>query len=111
MNIYSACNRPISTVRPIWVVEIVSPESVGRDRGEKFTEYEAAGIPEYWLIDPQRRWAEFYRLEGERYRLAFQGTEGRYASTVLPGFWLQVEWLWQDPLPPVLDVLRALEVI
>lgn len=93
------------------VVEIVSPESVGRDRGEKFTEYEAAGIPEYWLIDPQRRWAEFYRLEGERYRLAFQGTEGRYASTVLPGFWLQVEWLWQDPLPPVLDVLRALEVI
>lgn len=93
------------------VVEIVSPESVGRDRGEKFTEYEAAGIPEYWLIDPQRRWAEFYRLKGERYRLAFQGTEGRYASTVLPGFWLQVEWLWQDPLPPVLDVLRALGVI
>ena len=31
------------------VVEIVSPESVGRDRGEKFTEYEAGGVPEYWL--------------------------------------------------------------
>lgn len=93
------------------VVEIVSPESVGCDRGEKFTEYEAAGIPEYWLVDPQRRWAEFYRLEGERYHMAFQGAERRYDSAVLPGFWLRVEWLWQDPLPPVLDVLRQLGVI
>ena len=32
------------------VVEIVSPESAGRDRGEKYYEYEAAGIPEYWLL-------------------------------------------------------------
>ena len=34
------------------VIEIISPESFGRDRGDKFYEYEAAGIPEYWLIDP-----------------------------------------------------------
>ena len=93
------------------VVEIVSPESVGRDRGEKFTEYEAGGVPEYWLLDPQRRWAEFYHLEGERYRLAFAGAEGQYRSAALPGFWLRVEWLWQQPLPPVLDVLRELGLI
>ncbi|RMF32783.1 MAG: Uma2 family endonuclease, partial [Chloroflexi bacterium] len=43
-------------------VEIVSPESVGWDRGEKFYEYEAGGVREYWLIDPQRERAEFYRL-------------------------------------------------
>ena len=35
------------------VVEIVSPDSVGRDRGDKFYEYEAGGVPEYWLLDPQ----------------------------------------------------------
>lgn len=35
-------------------VEIVSPESVERDRKTKFTEYETAGIKEYWLIDPQK---------------------------------------------------------
>jgi len=45
------------------VVEIVSPESAERDRGTKFYEYEKAGIPEYWLIDPQREQAEFYRLD------------------------------------------------
>jgi hypothetical protein len=44
------------------VVEILSPESVGRDRGEKFYEYEAARLPEYWLIDPQVKRAEFYQL-------------------------------------------------
>ena len=45
------------------------------------------------------------------YRPVLVGHEGRYESRVLPGFWLQVEWLWQEPLPPVLDVLRALGVI
>lgn len=35
------------------VVGIVSPDSVGRDRGEKFYEYAQGGVPEYWLIDPQ----------------------------------------------------------
>lgn len=88
------------------VVEIISPESVGRDRGEKFTEYEAGGVPEFWLLDPQRRWAEFYQLEGERYRLVFAGQEGAYPSKTLPGLRLRVEWLWQSPLPRILDVLR-----
>lgn len=36
------------------VVEIVSPESGTRDRGQKFEEYEQFGVPEYWLIDPIR---------------------------------------------------------
>ena len=87
------------------IVEIVSPESVGRDRGEKFYEYEAGGVPEYWLIDPQREWAEFYQLEGSRYRLTFEGQDGEYRAQVLPDFWLRVEWLWQAPLPAVEDVL------
>jgi Uma2 family endonuclease len=45
------------------VIEIVSPESAPRDRGEKFYEYQEAGIPEYWLIDPQSQWAEFYQRD------------------------------------------------
>jgi Uma2 family endonuclease len=103
------------------VVEVVSSESGARDRGEKFYEYEAAGIPEYWLVDPQREELAVYRLqEGRsrdssrdtssrrsgRYRTAFEGHEGRAASAVLEGFWIEAEWLWQDELPPVLEVLR-----
>lgn len=87
------------------VVEIISPESVQRDRGTKFIEYEANGVPEYWLLDPIREWAEFYQLEAGRYRLSFQGREGEYHSEVLNGFWLHVEWLWQETLPAVEEAL------
>jgi Uma2 family endonuclease len=92
------------------VVEIASPESVGRDRGEKFYEYEQAGVQEYWLIDPQREQVEFYQLNPEgRYRLILPDAEGIYHSVVLPGLWLRVAWLWQPPR--VLDVLRELALI
>jgi hypothetical protein len=37
--------------------------------------------------------------------------EGIYRPEVLPDFWLRVEWLWQDPLPKTLDVLRELGVL
>jgi Uma2 family endonuclease len=94
------------------IVEIISPESIGRDRGEKFVEYEAAGIHEYWLIDPLRQQAEFYQLDNHGvYRLGIIDTDGIYRSSVLAGFWLRVTWLWQKPLPPLLSVLRELGLI
>ncbi len=83
---------------------------MGRDRGEKFYEYEQAGIREYWLIDPQREQAEFYPLTPEgRYRLTLPDAEGVYRSAVLPGFWLRVAWLWQPSR--VLEALRELALI
>ena len=87
-------------------VEVISPESLVRDRGDKFYEYEKGGVGEYWLIDPVRQLAEFYHLEGGAYRLAPVDEVGVYRSAVLSGLWLRVEWLWQEPLPPLLDVLR-----
>ncbi len=94
------------------VVEIISPESVGRDRGEKFVEYERAGVPEYWLIDPDRRYAEFYELGTDgRYRVALAGADGEYTSQALAGFKLPVDWLWQEPLPRVAEVLGPLGLV
>ncbi len=94
------------------VVEIVSPESVGRDRGEKFYEYEQGGVSEYWLVDPLRRRFEAYHLDEQGfYRSLFSGSEGRCDSRVLTGFWLRVEWLWQSPLPRTLEVVRELGLI
>lgn len=90
------------------VVEIVSPESIGRDRGEKFYEYARGGVPEYWLIDPQTQWAEFYQLKEEHYIPVLSGKEGVYHSAVLSGFWLDVEWLWQEPLPSPIRTLAEI---
>jgi Uma2 family endonuclease len=94
------------------VVETVSPESIGRDRGDKFVEYERAAIKEYWLIDPERQCAEFYELANDgRYHLASLSEYGIYRSKVVSGFWLRVDWLWQTPPPPALEILREMKII
>jgi len=94
------------------VIEIVSPDSISRDRGEKFVEYETAGIQEYWLIDAIRSQAEFYQLNPEgRYNLALGGAEGIYHSIVIEGFWLDLKWLWQEPLPSPLSVIAEITSI
>lgn len=91
-------------------IEIVSPDSLGRDRGDKFAEYEHAGISEYWLIDPIRQQAEFYQLVNHHYQ-TINLIDGIYHSKILPGFQLEESWLWQDPLPNILDILKHLSII
>ncbi|MBX3052136.1 MAG: Uma2 family endonuclease [Caldilineaceae bacterium] len=90
------------------VVEIISPESIGRDRGDKFFEYEEAGIPEFWLLDPQTQRAEFYQLNSAGRYQPIQPVDGIYHSAVIPDFWLREEWLWQDPLPLPLKLLAEI---
>ena len=88
-------------------LEIISPESRARDRGEKFYEYEQAGVREYWLIDPVRKQAEFYRLDDEGiYQLVPADADGIFHSDVLDGLNLKVDWLWQEPLPMLMSVLK-----
>jgi Uma2 family endonuclease len=88
-------------------VEIVSPESVQRDRETKFNEYEVAGVPEYWLIDPLESKATFYQLnENNKYQSVPLDGEGRYFSQVLKDFWIKPEWLWRKNLPSVHAVLK-----
>ena len=91
------------------IVEIISPESINRDRGRKFVEYEREGVPEYWIIDPLRKQAEFYRLgEDKLYHLSTPDDKGVYYSKNVKGFFLKVDWLWQEPLPDELETLRQL---
>jgi Uma2 family endonuclease len=94
------------------VVEIISPGSRALDRGEKFYEYEQGGVPEYWLIDPDRQQAEFYQMGADRiYRLTPEDDQGCYHSRALEGLWLKVAWLWQRPMPSLLSVLKEWRLI
>jgi len=91
-------------------IEIISPESALRDRGAKYAEYEAGGVSEYWIIDADAQRADFFVLDAEgRYQRASPDSGGKYESAVLAGFWINVGWLWQSPLPSVRSVLKAWE--
>jgi len=90
-------------------VEIVSPESVDRDYQVKRAEYEAAGVPEYWIIDALQKEARFYQLGADgRYRPGDVDADGVYTSPVVSGFRLRVSWLWQRPLPTIRAALADL---
>jgi Uma2 family endonuclease len=52
---------------PDLVVEVLSPESIRRDRVIKFTAYEIAGVAEYWIANPNARTVEVYVLSNGEY--------------------------------------------
>jgi Uma2 family endonuclease len=92
------------------IIEILSPESRVRDRGEKYYEYERGGVREYWMLDPERRTSEFNRLDADgRYQIVPPDADNRLHSDVLPGLWIQADWLFREPLPSLRDVQRAWE--
>lgn len=47
---------------PDLVVEVLSPSTVERDRGVKLERYQHYGVPEYWIVDPEARAIEVWRL-------------------------------------------------
>ncbi len=91
-------------------IEIVSPESSVRDCTEKLAEYQTGGVREYWLIDPERKRADFFEQGADRRYYPVPLADGCYHSQVVPGYWFKVQELWDDQLPDVLEMLRRLGV-
>lgn len=75
------------------VMEVVSEGEEARDRDirQKPTDYAAAGIPEYWIVDPENRTITVLSLEGTEYFPRGVYGEGETAESVLlPGFSVSV---------------------
>jgi len=96
---------------PDLLIEIVSPDSQSRDRREKFMEYQAGGVREYWIIDPMSENVEMYSLSAEGSYQVVQPSGQVISSVVLAGFTLETEWLWESNRPSEIDVLKRLGVI
>jgi Uma2 family endonuclease len=81
-------------------IEIVSPESASRDYGDKFVEYEKAGVREYWIFDPIRQRCQFNHLGvSDIYVDVFPDAMGYYRTPLLPRLALHVPTLWQKDMP------------
>lgn len=79
----------------VLVVEIVSPGSSGTDHVMKLHEYAKAGIPNYWIVEPDAPVSDrflAYRLDDEIYRrvIALDGDRIRVSEPAAMEFTLDV---------------------
>jgi Uma2 family endonuclease len=87
---------------PDLLIEILSPGTARRDRGEKLMLYAQSGIREYWIADAKTRQIEFLVNEAGRFVVSVP-IDGKYRSQVLPEVHLDVVELWRQletRLPP-----------
>jgi Uma2 family endonuclease len=78
------------------VMEVVSPHNPQRDFEDKRDDYAAAGISEYWIIDPEKRKITVLTLKDNHYieRGAY-GVGRRATSALLKGFSVDVSKLFK----------------
>jgi Uma2 family endonuclease len=84
-----------ATGPPDLVMEVLSPGTVARDRGEKLSLYEQAGVREYWLVDPEICGFEFLVNDGGRFRAA-PPCAGKYRSQEHAGIEIDIARFWRE---------------
>lgn len=95
----ASSNRRIVAERiegaPDLIVEVLSPRTARRDRGEKLRLYAEAGVREYWIFDPPERQIEFLRNDDGQFVVALP-EGGVYRSQALPEITIDVVQFWQE---------------
>ena len=81
---------------PDFVAEVLSDSTEGRDRGVKFEDYEAHGVAEYWIVDPEKRTIEQYVLRDNHYELLLKTWQGDIVSVAVDGFVIPVEAVFDE---------------
>lgn len=69
---------------PDLVIEVASPSTRERDNVEKLAAFAEAGVPEYWLPDPETRTFRMVVLRKGAYQ-DVEPVDGRYHSSVIAG--------------------------
>jgi Uma2 family endonuclease len=90
----------VFTVRPDFVVEVLSPGDTVFDVEDKLADYHSAGIPLIWVVSPNTRTVRV-RRPGER-EVEFTEADELTGDPVLPGFRVKIADLFPapDPAPP-----------
>jgi Uma2 family endonuclease len=82
---------------PDVIVEIVSQDSVDRDRVAKFDLYYSQGVPWYWIGDPRAALMEEYHHTPEGYvRTASGSLSSPFEPRAIPGLLISVADLLED---------------
>jgi Uma2 family endonuclease len=79
---------------PNLVIEILSPSNTAIEMHRKLDIYESAEVPEYWVIDPEQKLIEVYRLSGGRYEPRILRMGDTVQSTLFPGLAIPLETIF-----------------
>ena len=82
---------------PAFVAEVISPSSVQTDQHTKRQLYARYGVPFYWIIDPEQRSIEAYRLERDAYALlsAARPTDATFRAEPFGALEIDLVRLWR----------------
>jgi Uma2 family endonuclease len=76
---------------PDLVIEILSPSNTAIEMHRKLNLYRDAGVPEYWVIDPEEKIIEVYLPDGEHYRQCMLRAGDVLRSDKFPGLEIPLE--------------------
>ena len=79
---------------PDLAIEILSPGNSGRDRTSKKRRYEAAGLPELWIVDGRRRVVTQFVHDGDRFGPAIEHST-RIRLAILPKVEIPLREVWE----------------
>ncbi|HEU4888668.1 MAG TPA: Uma2 family endonuclease [Thermoanaerobaculia bacterium] len=79
---------------PDLVIEILSPSNRRYDEVVKFNRYDAMGIAEYWIVDPDREMVKIYRRTSGGFALVPPADD--LTTPLIPGFSLAVRAIFEQ---------------
>ncbi len=85
---------------PDLIIEVMHPATKAFDTGLRLMRYQAASVPEIWLIDAASENIMVYRLQGNSYSFQTLKAEETLDCQVLPGLTLYPSRLWQVKADP-----------
>lgn len=92
-------NQGLDTGAPDLAIEVISPGSGRYDRNQKLRGYAEIGVPEYWIIDPERQTLDRFVLESTGVYRTAEALAGDvpFAPESFPDLVLDLGELWRLP--------------
>ena len=92
----SKLDRKCCVGAPDFVIEILSPSTARLDRTTKFDQYKAAGVREYWIVDPDTRTVSAHVLQNGEYMTRAYTDTGTAPVSVLEGCEINLEEVFEN---------------
>jgi len=92
---------------PDLVIEILSENDRRNHIVQLESDYYHVGVPEIVFIDPRKKHVRYIRKAGSEYVSSIQSS-GKLEFTCVPGFWIELEWLFTEDRPKPLTMANEL---